>query len=99
MEKLFCLFFCFFGCMHAGIKEYPLEDLKNVADGLNIEGGSVCNYLGEGQLWANLCVVLDRPFADGMEWQEITALNSFPLKETSILSYNEAQVNLAYGLF
>ena len=98
MEKLFCLFFCFFGCMHAGIKEYPLEDLKNVADGLNIEGGSVCNYLGEGQLWANLCVVLDRPFADGMEWQEITALNSFPLKETSILSYNEAQVNLAYGL-
>ncbi|MBI5346068.1 MAG: hypothetical protein HZB76_02875 [Chlamydiae bacterium] len=79
--------------------EYQLKDLKLIADGLNIEGADTfIKYLRPGQIWANLCVILDRPFAEGVEWQEITDKNSYPLKETSIKSYNEPKVNLAYVL-
>src|SRR5690349_10394666 len=80
-------------------KKCSIEDLRFVADGLNIEGGSISRkYLREGQIWANLCVILDRPFVDGVEWEQLTNSNIFPLKEASILSYNEAQVNLTYAL-
>lgn len=80
--------------------EFPLNQLKQVADGLNIEGGTVYHkYLRQGQLWSNLCIVLDRPFEDGIEWQELTNLNNFPLKEAAILDYNEAQVNFTYATF
>lgn len=80
-------------------EDFPMDHLKLVADGLNIEGGTIpLHYLKSGQVWANLCVVLDRPFEDGVEWQDLTSSNSFPLKEASILNYNEAQVNYAYAL-
>lgn len=80
-------------------EELPISQLKHVADGLNIEGGTIAHqYLKRGQVWSNLCVVLDRPFEDGIEWQELTNRNSYPLKETSILEYNEAQVNYAYAI-
>jgi hypothetical protein len=79
-------------------EEYPMDQLKYVADGLNIEGGTIYHkYLKSDQIWANLCVVLDRPFEDGIEWQELTDSNSFPLKEAAILDYNESQVNYAYA--
>lgn len=97
MKKIIFFFLCFFAYAYAQTR--PLADLKNVADGLNIEGGSVCDYLKEGKIWANLCVILDRPFADGIEWQTITDTNPFPLKEASLSDYNETQVNLAYALF
>lgn len=78
--------------------DFPMNDLKFFADGLNIEGGTIPQkYLRKDQVWANLCVILDRPFEDGMEWQELTNLNTFPLKETTLLDYNEAQVNFAYA--
>jgi NADP-dependent 3-hydroxy acid dehydrogenase YdfG len=79
--------------------EWPLDQLKLVADGLNIEGGTIPQkYLQQGQIWANLCVILDRPFETGLEWQQLTNLNSFPLKEASILDYNEAQVNFVHAI-
>lgn len=78
--------------------DFPLNYLKFFADGLNIEGGVIPQkYLRKEQIWANLCVILDRPFEDGVEWQELTNLNTFPLKEATILDYNEAQVNFAYA--
>lgn len=78
--------------------EYPMDQLKQVADGLNIEGGTIYHkYLRGEQIWSNLCIVLDRPFEDGIEWQELTNSNSFPLKEAAIPDYNEAQVNFAYA--
>jgi hypothetical protein len=64
-----------------------------------IEGGRIPRqYLQKGQIWANLCIVLDRPFEDGMEWQQLTDSNPFSLKEASITSYNESQVNYAYAM-
>lgn len=83
----------------AAQKSYPIQELHCVAHALNIEGGTIAHkYLRSDQIWANLCVVLDRPFEDGAEWDEITQSNCFPLKESSIASYNEAHVNLAYAL-
>lgn len=79
-------------------EEFPLDQLKNFADGLNIEGGIIYHkYLRQEQIWSNLCIVLDRPFEDKIEWQELTNLNNFPLKEAAILDYNEAQVNFIYA--
>src|SRR4051812_23409794 len=78
--------------------EFSLDQLKHVADGLNIEGGTIYHkYLRREQIWSNLCIVLDRPFEDGIEWQELTNSNSFPLKEAAILDYNESQVNFTYA--
>lgn len=86
----------FFHLITAG--EFPLNELKRFADGLNIEGGTIYHkYLCREQIWANLCIVLDRPFENGIEWQELTNANNFPLKEATILDYNEAQVNYAYA--
>ena len=78
--------------------EFSMNQLKLVADGLNIEGGTIPkHYLRRNQIWANLCLILDRPFEDNVEWQQLTNSNVFPLKEASILNYNEAQVNFAYA--
>lgn len=80
-------------------EEFPLDQLMYFADGLNIEGGTIAkDYLKGNQIWANLCVTLDRPFHDGIDWNQITQSNYYPLKESSILAYNEAKVNLAYAL-
>jgi hypothetical protein len=79
-------------------EDFPLSQLKLFADGLNIEGGTIYDkYLRQEQIWSNLCIVLDRPFEDGIEWQELTNTNTFPLKEAAILDYNEPQVNFTYA--
>lgn len=96
-KKWFLIFLLMVSTQVLNSVELPMNQLKWVADGLNIEGGRIpSQYLEKGQIWANLCVVLDRPFEDGIEWQQLTNLNPFPLKEASLLDYNEAQVNLAY---
>lgn len=78
--------------------DFPMNQLNQVADGLNIEGGTIYQkYLRKEQIWSNLCIIEDRPFQDGIEWQELTNSNSFSLKEASIFDYNEAQVNFAYA--
>lgn len=87
-----------FVCSQGSCQVYRLNQLSEFTDALNIEGGIIAKcYLRPNQIWANICVVLDRPFADGIEWNEITKNNHFPLKETSIQNYNEAKVNLAYA--
>jgi hypothetical protein len=90
---------CFFAlAAYLAADELPLNHLKFVADGLNIEGGTISHkYLQPGQVWSNVCVILDRPFEDGVEWQELTNANIYPLKEASIHDYNEAQVNFGYA--
>jgi hypothetical protein len=78
-------------------EEYPMSQLKQIADGLNIEGGTIPHrYLLPGQIWSNICVVLDRPFEDGQELMGLTQQNTYPLKEASIVDYNEAQVNYVF---
>lgn len=76
--------------------DHSLNDLKFFADGLNVEGGIPAQNLTKKQIWADLSLVLDRPFEDGVDLNEITETNSYPLKESSISSYNEAQANLTY---
>lgn len=76
--------------------QIPTNELKAISDGLNIEGGLPALALKEGQIWANLCVILDRPFNDGLDFDEISSTNTYPLKESSIVSYNEAQVHYAF---
>jgi len=97
----FRLAFCTFAMITPLLRgdDFPMNRLNQVADGLNIEGGTIYQkYLGEEQIWSNLCIIEDRPFQDGVEWQELTNSNNFPLKEASILDYNEAQVNFAYAM-
>ncbi|MCI5052089.1 MAG: hypothetical protein MRY21_03000 [Simkaniaceae bacterium] len=87
------IFFCFV-VLHAGM---PLGELYRLADGMNIEGARVQQACGkEGQVWANLCVVLDRPIETGVEWKALKALTPYPLKEASLTEYNEVQANYTY---
>ncbi|CRX37932.1 hypothetical protein [Estrella lausannensis] len=77
----------------------PLAEVWHYGDALNIEAGLIPKrHLREGQIWANLCFVLDRPFFDGVELKEITKKNSYPLKETNILAFNEHKAALATAL-
>lgn len=97
-KSLILMFLCGFIQLFLGADELPLSQLKQVADGLNIEGGTIYKkYLRNDQIWSNLCIVLDRPFEDGVEWQQLTDSNPYPLKEASIIDYNEAQVNYTYA--
>lgn len=98
MKTLFIIFMAFLSLLQSN-QELPLHQLSNFGDGLNIEGGTIAkDYLKGKQIWANLCVALDCPFQDNVDWNQITEFNQFPLKEASIMSYNEAKVNLAYAL-
>jgi hypothetical protein len=82
---------------HPAVQTLSLDQIHLVGDGLNIEGATIAQkYLKQNQIWANLCVVLDRPFLDGIEYDEIAKNNCYSLKEVSLLEYNEKQVNLAY---
>lgn len=75
-----------------------LHQLHTLGDAFNIEGGTPFLKLNKHQIWLNLAVVLDRPLVDGKTLHEITTHNPFSLKESSIETYNEAQVNLAFTL-
>lgn len=95
----FCLSSMFFCCLSLcgnNAVMMPTSEIEAVADALNIEGGIPYLSLNSEQTWVNLCVVLDRPFHDGLDLEEITSNNSFPLKESSIISYNEIQVYYAF---
>lgn len=95
--SFFFLFFFFNGISADTVLK--LSQINEFADGLNIEGGTVAHeFLHENQIWANICTVLDRPYQDGIEWIDITNKNKYPLKETSIPSFNEAQVNYAHAV-
>lgn len=96
--KKYCLLL-FFAFISLSAERLPMDQLKQFADALNIEGGIIHQkYLRNDQIWANLCPILDRPFVNGVEWQELKDSNHFPLKEASIPEYNEAQANYAYAL-
>lgn len=71
-----------------------LKDLYQYGNAFNIEGGIPALNLQGGD-WINLVAILDRPFIDAKTLEEITQENIYPLKESSILGYNEARVNLA----
>lgn len=94
-----CLFFIYPTQVNSlESKNYPLNRLRDHADGLNIEGGIIpLLKLKPTQRWVNLGVVLDRPFEDGIEYSEWAEKNAYPLKETSLPSYNEAYVNYVYA--
>lgn len=79
------------------MREYkaPLRYINNCADGFNVEGGKLTQLLDPNQKWLNLCIVLDRPFIDEKTLEQITKDNFFPLKENSILDYNESKVFLS----
>ncbi|MBJ7450191.1 MAG: hypothetical protein JHC93_07540 [Parachlamydiales bacterium] len=86
--------FCFLSLFFLAFQKIPLENINTIADGLNIEGGTIgAKHLKENQIWANICMVLDRPFIDGQELIDITNSNTYLLKESSLKDYNEAQVN------
>lgn len=75
----------------------PLTSLKDFGDGMNVEGGSVAHkYLKAGQIWANVCPIMDHPFTNGVEFKDIKKRNIYPLKESSVAEYNEPQVNYAF---
>lgn len=85
-------------CCQVPHQKVSLEKLHQYGDAFNIEGGKPACLLRKNQIWLNLAAVLDRPLIDGKTLQEITESNTYPLKESSIESYNEAKVNLAFLL-
>jgi len=76
-----------------------MKELSRFADGLNIEGGVIpSQHLREGQIWANVGFILDRPFDNCVDLDELTQANHYPLKEASIRDYNEPQAALVQAL-
>lgn len=97
MKKIFLFFIFFLISSLTFAQTLPLNEIYKFADGMNIEGGRMMkNFAKDNQIWLNLCVVLDRPFIDGVEWKELTEKNTYPMKEASILDYNEARVSYCY---
>lgn len=83
------------------LNEYSLKDLHHFADGLNDEGGTLEQYLKDHQVWTNLCAVLDRPYEDGIEFDDLTKRKNemgYQMKEQAIPYFNERQANLAYAM-
>lgn len=70
---------------------FPINEVHKFADVLNIEGGLIAQKLNENQKWFNVATVLDLPFIDGVELEQLTTNNKFYLKESSIADYNELQ--------
>jgi hypothetical protein len=90
------------GDVKASSSVQELSQLKSYVDVLNIEGGLIptCHFSKDKhQIWANLAAILDRPLLNGIDLDEITKSNVYPLKESSIPEYNEAKVCLAHALF
>lgn len=80
--------------MHIGTT-IDVSDVGNYSDGLNIEGARIPSLaLKASQLWANVAFVLDRPFIDAEDWEELTQKSTFPLKESSMPYFNERQMAL-----
>jgi len=76
-------------------KTEPMCALPHYADGLDMEGALIWKRaLRKDQIWANVCFVLDCPLHAKIDLDEITQNNPYPLKEASILEYNEKQVAL-----
>lgn len=73
----------------------PLQYIGLCGDGFYIEGGKLGQLINPNQKFLDLCMPLDRIFIDGQALEEITKNNPYPLKESSILNYNEHQVYLA----
>lgn len=79
-------------------KTYPLHLLHNHGDALNIEGGLIPLYkLKPHQIWVNLGIVLDKPFEDGIDYNEWKKKNKYKLKETSFPNYNESLADYTYA--
>ncbi|NGX57961.1 MAG: hypothetical protein K940chlam3_00862 [Chlamydiae bacterium] len=72
-----------------------LSNLHQYGDGLNIEGGVIPKrVLKPDQIWVNFGFVLDRPFHNQTDLDEITMVNPYVLKESSLPDYNEPQTVL-----
>ena len=76
-------------------ESFPIKNLYKKGDVFNIEAGKPALALTPGKIWVNLAMVLDRPLIEGVTLDTITETNTYPLKEMSILDYNETKVNLA----
>ena len=80
-----------------GVKREPaIENLSHYAGVLNIEGGKIPKTMNpKTQIWLNYGFVLDTPFdQQGLNHEELTRKNPYPMKEASIVDYDEAKVNL-----
>lgn len=96
--RFILLILCSVSFLGAEVINEPLTEVWKHGDALNIEGGLTARSLKEGQIWANLCFILDRPFHNGVELKDITEKNRYPLKEANIMEYNERRTALATAL-
>jgi hypothetical protein len=74
-------------------KKIRLGDLYTIAAACNNEGGAVAKLLRDDQKWFGLHFVLDRPLIDGRTLADLNSTNTFPLKDSSIIAYDEGRVN------
>ncbi len=96
MYRLQLLFLLIFTSLFATDQ---LSNLHCYGDALNMEGGLIPKFaLTKEQTWANICFVLDKPLIEQKDLDEITAENSYTLKESSILDFNEPQAVLVQSL-
>lgn len=86
------------------IRSLCVSDLKSLASGLNIEGGSPYQLLIKQNqykkvLWINLVLVLDRPLIDHVLFEELDKKmkdNEYPLLENTVDTINEHQMFATY---
>jgi hypothetical protein len=85
--------------MHQFNNSISLQDIHQLAGGLNIEGGFPCLDLHKTNpngKWINLILVLDRPLIDKITFDEILKNNKYFLLENAIENLNEKHFFAAY---
>lgn len=84
------------------LSSMPNFCLHQLAQGANDEGLAIMECVNKiKQISASLSVALDRPFVDGISFDDLRAIkaaNGYSIKEEAIDHFNEKQVNLAYSL-
>lgn len=99
MNVCFLVYFLTTMCSLWGGETDLLSHLSHYGDGLNIEGGLIAkDQKKEHQVWANIGFILDRPLIEKRDLDEITKENTYLLKESSLLEYNEPQVAMIQAL-
>lgn len=76
-----------------------LDQIYNLASGLNIEGGRPYHDLikhSPDAKWINLVLVLDTPLTDNINFNDIFSNNKYPLLENAIQKINEHQLLSIY---
>ncbi|MCC2645963.1 MAG: hypothetical protein K0R02_28 [Rickettsiaceae bacterium] len=84
--------------VEAAQSKYHIKDIKKFGDIINIAGGRIPHdRLKNGQVWGNICFVISNPLEEDLSVAEWIGRKKYPLKETYMQNFNEAQVYYTFA--